>query len=159
MLQRACALYARVDDRSINKSTALNIVSQAEVRIAKLEGTLARDSLNAAALAEARNIHWSCSPRKVVLFYGARGTLLWSVVLCLLLLLGIAAGARWQVHSQTIGGAVLLWTATVLLGVVISDQNILIAPLDAFLLPSMALALVSSFTTLATGFVGQPNLR
>jgi len=46
-----------------------------------------------------------------------------------------------------------------LLGMVISDQNILIAPLDAFLLPSMALALVSSFTTLAASFVGQANLR
>ncbi len=95
----------------------------------------------------------------ILRFYGTRGTLFWSVVLCLLLLLGIAAGARWQVRRQTTGGAVLLWTATVLLGVVISDQNILIAPLDAFLLPSMALALVSSFTTLAAGFVGQPNLR
>jgi len=95
----------------------------------------------------------------ILRFYGARGTLFWSVVLCLLLLLGSAAGARWQVRRRATGGAVLLWTATVLLGVVISDQHILIAPLDAFLLPSMALALVSSFTTLAAGFVGQPNLR
>ncbi|MGZ3585547.1 MAG: hypothetical protein ACXVCT_22625 [Ktedonobacterales bacterium] len=82
-----------------------------------------------------------------------------SIVLCLLLLLGIVAGAMWQVHSQITGGAVLLWTSTVLLGLVISDNNILIAPLDAFLLPSMALALVSSFTTLRAGFVGQPNLQ
>src|SRR5260370_38989060 len=100
-------------------------------------------------------------PRQVSIlgFYGARGTLFWSVVLCLLLLLGIAVGARWQVRRQTTGGAVLLWTATALLGAVISDQHLLIAPLDAFLLPSMALALVSSFTMLVTGFVGQPNLR
>src|SRR5690242_8999529 len=98
-------------------------------------------------------------PVRILRFYGARGTLFGSVVLCLLRLLGSAAGARWQVRRQTTGGAVLLWTATVLLGVVLSDQNILIAPLDAFLLPSTALALVSAFTTLAAGFVGQPNLR
>jgi hypothetical protein len=88
-----------------------------------------------------------------------RDAQLWgSVVLCLLLLLGIAAGSLWYVRSQTKGGHVLLWTSTVLLGLVISDQNIVIAPLDAVLLPSMALALMSSFSTLGTVFSGQPNL-
>jgi hypothetical protein len=36
----------------------------------------------------------------------------------------------------------------------------MLAPLDAVLLPSMALALVSSFMTLLSiGIVGQPNSR
>jgi uncharacterized membrane protein len=44
-------------------------------------------------------------------FFGLGGALLWgSVLLCLLLLLGIVAGALWHVRSQTTGGAVLLWT-------------------------------------------------
>jgi hypothetical protein len=51
--ERTWELYARVDDRSVNKSAVLNIVSQADEHIAELEGTLASDSLNAAALTEA----------------------------------------------------------------------------------------------------------
>lgn len=100
-------------------------------------------------------------PQQVSILYfpGLGAQLGGSIVLCLLLLLGIVAGALWQVRSQTTGGAVLLWTATVLLALVISDQNILIAPLDASLLPSMALALVSSFTTLVASVVGQPGLQ
>jgi hypothetical protein len=101
-------------------------------------------------------------PQQVsILRFSGLGAQLWgSVVLCLLLLLGIVTGARWQVRGQTTGGAVLLWTSMVLLGLVIGDKNILLAPLDAFLLPSMALALVSSFTTLLSiGVVGRPNLQ
>jgi hypothetical protein len=99
-------------------------------------------------------------PQQVsMLFFPTLGAQLWgSVVLCLFLLLGIVAGATWQVRGQTTGGSVLLWTSTVLLGLVIGDKNIMLAPLDAFLLPSMALALVSSFMTLLSiGIVGQPN--
>jgi hypothetical protein len=51
--RRVWEFYARVDDRSINKSASLIIVSQAEERIARLEGTLAPDSLNEGAPAEA----------------------------------------------------------------------------------------------------------
>jgi hypothetical protein len=104
----------------------------------------------------------STSPQQVsiLVFPGLDAQLGGSIMLCLLLLLGIVAGAMWQVRGQTTGGSVLLWTATVLLGLVIADQNILLAPLDAFLLPSMALALVSSFTTLVSaGVVGRPNLQ
>ena len=106
----------------------------------------------------------STVPQQVSILEFSLGVQLWglwgSIVLCLLLLLGIVAGARMQVRGQTTGGPVLLWTATVLLGLVISDGNILLMPLDAFLLPSMALALVSSFTTLLSiGVVGRPKLQ
>src|SRR5260370_3063379 len=57
-------------------------------------------------------------------FYGARGTLFWSVVLCLLLLLGIAAGARWRGRRQTTRGAVLLCIATAYLRLGFLGRNI-----------------------------------
>ena len=107
----------------------------------------------------------STRPQQVsILHFSGPAVQLWSsILLCLLLLLSVVAGARMQARGQTTGGSVLLWTATALLGLVIGNGNILLLPLDAFLLPSMALALVSSFVTLLTrpsvSIVGQPNLH
>jgi hypothetical protein len=51
--KRIWELYARVDDRSVNKSAVLNIVSQAEERTSRLGDIPSPDCFNAAALVEA----------------------------------------------------------------------------------------------------------
>lgn len=50
--QEAWSLYARADDRSVNKAAALNIVQQAQEHIDRLEGITAPEQVHASALAE-----------------------------------------------------------------------------------------------------------